>query len=148
MLSKKRGDNEQAAVCLKRVRALHQREVSSGDANAENSKGISLMNQGKLTEALTAFRRALQIDPKYVVSAYNIGVVLAHQGDQDAAITAFRNAIDLRPSFGPAHLGLGLVLRMRRDPTADLELRTAAMLNSLTPAGPRPGIAPALGSNP
>jgi enediyne biosynthesis protein E4 len=147
-LSKKRGDNEQAAVYLKRVRALHQREVSSGDANAENSKGISLMNQGKLTEALTAFRRALQIDPKYVVSAYNIGVVLAHQGDQDAAITAFRNAIDLRPSFGPAHLGLGLLLRMRRDPTADLELRTAAILNSLNPADARVGIAPASGSSP
>src|SRR5439155_1068948 len=43
MLSKKRGDNEQAAVYLKRVRAHHQREVSSGEANAENSKGISQM---------------------------------------------------------------------------------------------------------
>jgi tetratricopeptide (TPR) repeat protein len=148
MLLKKRGDNEQAAVYLKKVRALHRHEVSSGDANAENSKGISLMNQGKLTEALTAFRRALEIDSRYVVSAYNIGVVLAHQGDQDAAITAFRKAIDIRASFGPAHLGLGLLLRMRRDPSADLELRTAAMLNSLNPADPRAGIAPALGSTP
>jgi tetratricopeptide (TPR) repeat protein len=92
---------------------------------------MSLMNEGKLNEALGAFRRALEIDPAYVVSAYNMGVVLAHQGNQDAALAAFRTAIAIRPTYAPAHLGLGLLLRMQNDPKAEVELQTAATLKAL-----------------
>jgi tetratricopeptide (TPR) repeat protein len=131
MLYKQRGDKKQAGVYLQKVRAFHQQEAASGEANAENSKGMSLMNEGNLNDALSAFRRALEMDPAYVVSAYNMGVVLAHQGKQDEAIAAFRQAIGIRPTYAPAHLGLGLLLRMRKDPQADIELQTAAMLKSL-----------------
>jgi tetratricopeptide (TPR) repeat protein len=131
MLYKQRGDKKQADAYIAKVRALHQHEATTGEANAENSRGMSLMNEGKLSEALAAFRRALEIDPAYVVSAYNMGVVLAHQGNQDGAVAAFRKAIEIRPTYAPAHLGLGLLLRMRNDPKAEVELQTAAMLKSL-----------------
>jgi enediyne biosynthesis protein E4 len=132
ILARKRGDKEQSAGYLDRVRALHQADVSIGEANTKNSEGVSLMNAGKLSEALGAFRQALEVDPAYVVSAYNMGVVLAHQGKQDAAIAAFRKAIAIRPTYAPAHFGLGLLLRMQHDPAAGRELRTAAMLNSMS----------------
>jgi tetratricopeptide (TPR) repeat protein len=131
MLYKQRGDKNQSDAYIGKVRALHQHEAATGEANAENSRGMSLMNEGKLNEALGAFRRALEIDPAYVVSAYNMGVVLAHQGNQDAALAAFRTAIAIRPTYAPAHLGLGLLLRMQNDPKAEVELQTAATLKAL-----------------
>ena len=101
------------------------------------------MSQGKLPEALAAFRKALESDPVFATAAYNMGVVLAHQGAQAEAIEAFRNAIRLRPGFAAAHFGLGLLLKVRGDPEAREELRTAEMLQSVASAGSDKDVAPA-----
>jgi Flp pilus assembly protein TadD len=137
VLYKKRGDKDRATAYFNKVRALHQQEGSTGEAEAANSEGMRLMNQGELDKALAAFRHALEVDPAYVVSAYNMGVVLAHQGNQDAAIAVFRKAVEIRPTYAPAHLGLGLLLQLRHDPNSEVELRTAAMLKSLNTPDPK-----------
>jgi tetratricopeptide (TPR) repeat protein len=137
VLYKKRGDKDRATAYFDKVRTLHQQEGSTGEAEAANAEGMRLMNQGELEKALASFRRALEVDPAYVVSAYNMGVVLAHQGNQDAAIAAFRKAVEIRPTYAPAHLGLGLLLQMRHDPKSEVELRTAAMLKSLNTPDPK-----------
>jgi tetratricopeptide (TPR) repeat protein len=114
-----------------RIRELKTRGAEAGRAGDLNSEGVALMNQGRLDQALAAFRQALKSDPAFATAAYNIGVVLARKGDTRAAIDAFRNAIRLRPSFAEAHLGLGLMLKLAGDRAAEEELRTAQMLTTL-----------------
>ncbi len=143
-LAKECGDAAQARTYFARIRDLDRNRIDATRANALNAEGIELMNHGKLTEALTAFRKALESDPAYAIAAYNMGVVLAHLGGQAEAIEAFRSAIRLRPGFGAAHFALGLLLKMRGDPQAAEELRTAEMLKSVMASDAERDVAPAV----
>ena len=114
-----------------RIRELKTRDAEAGRAGDLNTEGVTLMGQGKLDEALAAFRQAFKNDPEFAVAAYNIGVVQARRGNTREATDAFRNAIRLRPSFAEAHLGLGLMLKLAGDRGAEEEFRTAQMLTRL-----------------
>jgi tetratricopeptide (TPR) repeat protein len=128
-------DQREAADLFAKIRQLQARSAESGKADDSNSAGIRLMAEGRLDEALAAFRRALQDNPSFALAAYNIGVVLAHKGALQEAAEAFRTAIHLRPGLGAAHFALGLVLQAMGDPAANEELRNARMLEEL--AAPR-----------
>jgi tetratricopeptide (TPR) repeat protein len=142
-LAKERGDTQAAHTYFARIRDLDRHRIDGTRANGLNAEGIQLMDQGKLPEALAAFRKALESDPAFAIAAYNMGVVLAHQGKQAEAIEAFRNAIRLRPGFGAAHFGLGLLLKLRGDPDAGAELSVAEMLKSIGGGDAAANVAPA-----
>jgi tetratricopeptide (TPR) repeat protein len=124
-------DQEGARELFAKVRELKARSAGSGQANDLNTKGVQFMGEGRLDEALAAFRSAFKSDPNFALAAYNIGVVLAQKGEVAEAAEAFRAAIRLRPGLSAAHLGLGLVLKVSGDPGADAELRSARMLDEL-----------------
>lgn len=130
-LAKERGDTQAAHSYFARIRELDRGRIDGTRANGLNGEGIQLMSQGRLPEALAAFRKALDADPAFATAAYNMGVVQAHLGKQDEAIAAFRKAIGLHPGFSAAHFGLGLMLKMRGDPGAAEELRLAEMLKEV-----------------
>ena len=64
--------------------------------------GVVLKEQGKLEEALEAFRRVMIIKPDYPDALNNIGVVLKDQGKLEAAIEAFSKAVFLKPDYTEA----------------------------------------------
>ena len=130
-IAKERGDTQRSHAYFAQIRELDRNRSDTNRANALNGEGIQLMNQGKLADALTAFRKALESDPQFATAAYNMGVVLAHQGAQSEAMEAFRNAIRIRPGFQAAHFGLALLLKMRGDPKAEEEFKTAEMLKAV-----------------
>lgn len=72
--------------------------------------GVTLYAQGKLDEAIAAFRKAIQIDPNYLNAHLNLGVTLYTQGKLDEAIAAYRKAIQIDPNFVDAHFNLGFTL--------------------------------------
>ncbi len=124
-------DQREAAELFAKIRQLQARSSESGKGDDSNSAGIRLMAEGRLDEALAAFRRALEDNPSFALAAYNMGVVLAHKAELQEAAEAFRTAIRLRPGLGAAHFALGVVLQAMGDPAADEELRSARMLDEL-----------------
>ena len=62
-------------------------------------------------EAIAAYRRALQINPKNIEAQCNVGGMLEHSGEYSQAIAAYRKAIGINPSHPEAHNNLGLILR-------------------------------------
>jgi len=62
-------------------------------------------------EAIAAYRRALQINPKNIEAQCNVGGMLEHNGEYSQAIAAYRKAIGINPSHPEAHNNLGLILR-------------------------------------
>jgi tetratricopeptide (TPR) repeat protein len=124
-------DRRESADLFARIRQLQARSAESGRADDSNGAGVRMMAEGRLDEALAAFRRALEDNPSFALAAYNMGVVLAQKSALPEAAEAFRTAIRLRPGFGAAHFGLGLVLRALGDPSAEEELRNARMLDEL-----------------
>ena len=80
-------------------------------ARAQLNWGLTLYDQGKLDEALAAFRYALELKPDFAEAHNNVGLVRAAQSHLDEAIAAYRRAIALKPAFAEAHNNLGLALR-------------------------------------
>src|SRR5207248_4573854 len=74
-----------------------------------NSQGVSLLQQARLTEAEACFREALRLDPGYAEAHSNLGIALAKQGNLEGAVASFQKAVQLKPDWADAHYNLGLL---------------------------------------
>jgi tetratricopeptide (TPR) repeat protein len=56
--------------------------------------------------AVTAYQKALAIDPKYAEAQYKIGKIYLTQNNKDYFLPAFEKAIELDPAYAPAYYEL------------------------------------------
>lgn len=85
---------------------------SAASAQMYNAKGfyrsgVQLKNQGKLVEALGAFRQAIRMDKKMDSAYYEIGLFHAQTTTPDSAVWYFKKALSIKPTMAVAHLALG-----------------------------------------
>lgn len=76
-----------------------------------NNLGMSLRDQGRATEALECFERAVQLGPRNAEAHNNLGTVLHARGDLTRAVTCFQAAIDIEPRAPGFHNNLANVLK-------------------------------------
>lgn len=69
--------------------------------------GIALAEQGRTSEAITQFKKALAINPELASVHTNLGIALFDSGDFDGAISHYKQALAIAPGFYFAHLNLG-----------------------------------------
>ena len=62
--------------------------------------GFAQSHQGKATEAVSAYKKATQLDPKWFEAQQNLGLALAKSGDLTAAASALKIAVTLKPIVG------------------------------------------------
>ena len=74
----------------------------------------ALRVQGKMDEAIDAYKQAVELNPNYAGAHYNLGNALRDQEKPDEAIDAYRKAIELNPNYAEAHCNLGHVLKRQR----------------------------------
>jgi tetratricopeptide (TPR) repeat protein len=81
------------------------------------NRGVDLRRQGKLDQAIAAYRAAIKISPGFAEAHNNLGEALHRQGKYEEAIAAFRAAIGLKPNHANAHynLAISLVAQERLD---------------------------------
>jgi tetratricopeptide (TPR) repeat protein len=77
--------------------------------------GGALKAQGDVSGAITSYKKALDLDPKYAYAHTNLGLALQAQGDVKGAIQCFKKALDLDPKLLQAHIGLGNALKAQGD---------------------------------
>ncbi len=106
------GRPREAEACYRQVLAAqpHHADVPHLFAQAYLGLGAALKNQGRLDEALTAYRKAKEIDPDLIEATYNLGNALKALGRLDEAVAAYRHAICIRPGLLQAHCNLGNAL--------------------------------------
>ncbi|MCZ7568482.1 MAG: O-antigen ligase family protein [Ardenticatenaceae bacterium] len=117
-----------AQAAFARAGALHPR------SNTFFQQGLAALNGGRPEEAVSAFDRALRLDPYDGWSSLYLGHAYRAQGDLGAAEAAYRRAARVSPRIGDAHLALGSVLLSRgalRE--AVISLTTAAKLRPSDP---------------
>ncbi|MBC8267411.1 MAG: tetratricopeptide repeat protein [Rhodospirillaceae bacterium] len=73
--------------------------------------GEQLAHQGRVEEAIEAFQKALQVDPKYADGHFNLGVLFRGQGKLDDAIESYKRAITVKPKHFDALYNLGNALK-------------------------------------
>jgi tetratricopeptide (TPR) repeat protein len=62
--------------------------------------GFAQSHQSKTAEAITAYKKATQLDPKWFEAQQNLGIALAQSGDLTAAAAALKTAVTLKPTVG------------------------------------------------
>jgi tetratricopeptide (TPR) repeat protein len=82
-------------------------------ARPHTGLGNALQEQDKLDEAISHFRRAIQIDSHYAEAHTNLGNLLQSQGKLDEAISYHRQALQGKPQYAAAHNNLGNALQLK-----------------------------------
>ena len=96
----KRGDLDGAIAKYKDALKINQ------DAMVYWNLGRALQDQGKTEEALAAYRKSVEIWPKFSSAGVSLGNLLADEGRMDEAIAAYKQAIEARPEYAEAHYRL------------------------------------------
>jgi tetratricopeptide (TPR) repeat protein len=87
------------------------------------------LNRG--SEALTSFRKVIELDPKSPGAHLNLGIALADQFDLNGALAEFSEAVRLDPENAVAHYNKGRVLLdLQHNSEAKPELETATHLDA------------------
>src|SRR5437870_1830888 len=89
-------------------------------AEAHSNLGNALTAQGKLDEAVAAYRQAIRIKPPDLAEIYStLGNVLAPQCKLDEAVAAYRQAIHIKPDYAEAFSNMLLCLNYDDKSTSD-----------------------------
>jgi tetratricopeptide (TPR) repeat protein len=78
-------------------------------AGPQVNLGLLYLGDSRLSEAETAFKSALDINPANPVAGDELGIVERKLGNFTAAEAAYQRAIAAEPNFAPAHLNLGVL---------------------------------------
>lgn len=83
--------------------------VTTGNWVAHYNLGLSLLNGGKVDEAITHFIASIQAKPSYALAFKGLGVARHKKGEYRLAIEAYKSALMFGPHMLESRLGIGLV---------------------------------------
>jgi tetratricopeptide (TPR) repeat protein len=83
--------------------------IKPDNADTHTSIGPVLEDPGRVDEATTQYRQALEIDPGYAEAHYNPGLALADRGQLDKAIAHYQEVLGINPDFLEACRSLEIV---------------------------------------
>jgi tetratricopeptide (TPR) repeat protein/serine/threonine protein kinase len=118
--------------------AVRLEKDSANSARSYEGLGEALFQKGQLDEAVVHYKKAIELDPKYVVAHHNLGFALKKQGKPDEAVVYYKKAVELDPKDAIVHTNLGDVLREQgKLVEAVAEYREAVRLKPDYPKGRR-----------
>jgi len=88
----------------------------SSDAKIAYAQGIKLYNATRYQEALAAFKRAVERDPKSYEAWCEYAVTLMELNRFDEAISPLKKAIELNPNYPKAHYVLAVAYVRKKTP--------------------------------
>jgi tetratricopeptide (TPR) repeat protein len=98
MLRHKLGQNALAEPLLAKVVKAFPRK-----ADLQCAYGAVLSATGDHRKSSVYYRKALEIDPDYLIAQYNLGQELMYLGETEAAIAGYRRALEISPLCAPAY---------------------------------------------
>ena len=106
---------------------------SKNEAETDYNLGNKYTSQGKLEDAVTAYQRAIQIDPNGVGTHNNLGYVYYNQGKLEDAVAEYQRSIALDPNLAPAHYNLACIYSLKNEQTPAIKwLQKAIALDQST----------------
>ena len=125
----RKGGNRASSGQKQRISAFLARFLQLGRVKSDRLLGTVLQSQGRVQEAIHAYRQARQYQPDYADTHYWLGNALHQSGAMRDAIASYRQAIKLKPNFPEAlgDLGAALLDLGEIEQAADLLQRALAM---------------------
>jgi protein O-GlcNAc transferase len=95
-------------VAILSLTAVHAR--ADDDAATEiTNHGVSLLQQGKTSEAIDEFLKAIDLNPKNIAGRFQLAEIYKREGRLDEAIYHYEKIIKLAPQNTTAHNNLGVL---------------------------------------
>jgi hypothetical protein len=79
-------------------------------AEAHHIQGVTLFQEGKVSEAIQQYEQALRLYPDYPKAHLNLGIALEQTGRGPEAIAQYEEALRLNPDYAKAHYNLAVAL--------------------------------------
>ena len=76
----------------------------------QNISGAAHAGLGRLTDAITSYKKAIAIEPNYVDAYYNLGFALREKGNLEEAVKNFNKVISLNPNYVDAYNNMAATL--------------------------------------
>lgn len=86
-------------------------EIDADYAPLHNARGLYLLKEENVAQALESFRRAAQLDPKMAEAQLNVGNIVLDFRKYDEAEQAFEAVLKVQPRNYDAMIGLGIAQR-------------------------------------
>jgi Flp pilus assembly protein TadD len=86
----------------------HALEVTRDNYVAQNNLGVALLKEGKLDEAITHYRVAVTLRPRWERPHLGLGEGLSRTGHYEEAAEQFSEALQILPGLVPALVQLGI----------------------------------------
>jgi tetratricopeptide (TPR) repeat protein/peroxiredoxin len=120
------GKDSDARKCFER--ALTMRATYPGTlTNSWNNLGLLAGRQGRTTEAIGYFMKALRLSPDHIIALDNLGSAYRQLRQWDEARATYESALTLSPSDADASYGLGMVYAQLDDTRRAFELLQRAL---------------------
>ena len=108
-------------------------------AQIDFNHGRQEQRQGHLFAAMAAYRKAVELNPRYFKACNNLGLAHTQIGDLPEAIRCFRHALAIQPNHPTAHHNLLLYLNDLQDADPQQVFREhRAWAQRMAPALPSP----------
>ena len=106
------------------------RDEDTECANSQYNLGVSLMEQGRLDEAIEAFKDAIENSGRMFEGYVNLGYIYFKQGDLEMVVDANQKAVQIEPRYARGYANLGFAfLQMMKTEEAIEALNKAIELN-------------------
>lgn len=102
-------------------------DASPQDANLRNDFGNLLAERRFPEQAAEQYEKALELDKKNFISAYNLGLVRETEGKVSSAISAYQRSIKRKPGFPQSRFRLGRLYEKTNQPEPAVHEYAAAM---------------------
>lgn len=89
--------------------------VFSEEAVAYRKEARKLQAAGKLQDALTYYKKALEFDPYHVETVNDIGVIYEGLGDNVTAVEMYKKALEMNPGYLAAYTNLAFLYEAEGD---------------------------------
>jgi tetratricopeptide (TPR) repeat protein len=93
----------------------HTVAVTHDNYIAQNNLGGTLLEKGKLNEAIAHYREAVEIKPDVPEVQSNLGNALVREGEVEEAIDHLQKALQIDPAYAEAYNYMGNALMKKRE---------------------------------
>lgn len=70
---------------------------TANEAKLEYNQGVDYYKAGQYDRSMSAFRRAIELDPNYIDAYYNLGLILEYLKQDEAALSTFKQIMVRKP---------------------------------------------------
>ena len=88
----------------------HTLDCGQDSYYAHDNLGATLLEKGRVDEALYHFQRAMEINPNTAEIQFNFANALLQNGEVGQAISHYRKALEISPGYAEAHYAIALAL--------------------------------------